>query len=46
MGDGGLDGRTEIPEKVSLDRETQHLTFIISPARVAIMSIKSRGRKC
>lgn len=42
---GGLVGRNKMPGKVSLEREIQHLTFTVSPPRVAIMSIKSRGRK-
>ena len=38
LGDGGNDlvGGNKIPEKVSLERKTQQLTFVMSPGRVAI----------
>lgn len=39
LGDGGNDdlvGRNKIPEKVSMERKTHQLTFVMSPGRVAI----------
>lgn len=38
---GGWGGRNKTPEKVSWDRKIQHLTFVESPARLAVMRIKS-----
>ena len=38
-GNAGLVGRNMISEKFGLERKTQHLTFLMSPGRVAGASL-------